>query len=139
MAQTFLEMLATRRSVKAAALTEPGPTPAELEQILTVAARVPDHKKVEPWRFILFEGETRAKFGEVIADACKAEDKMPPSEARLETERQRLFLAARDACPVGRPARFGARLLAFVVTLVGAHAAILSLGSRPISSRASAM
>lgn len=97
-----LDLLATRRSVKAAALTSPGPTPAQLEQILTLAARVPDHKKVEPWRFVVFEGDARAKFGEVIADACKAEDKMAPSEARLQTERERLMRAPTVVAVISR-------------------------------------
>ncbi len=89
----MLDFLATRRSVKASALTGPGPDPTQLDQILTIGARVPDHKKVEPWRFIVFEGDARARFGEIIADACKAEDKMAPSESRLQTERERLLRA----------------------------------------------
>lgn len=88
-----LKLLATRRSVKPDKLLAPGPSAAELEQILTIAARVPDHKKLAPWRFIVFEGDARAKFGEVIADACAAEDKDPPSPVRLETERKRLLRA----------------------------------------------
>ncbi len=102
MTQMLLDMLATRRSVKAAALTEPGPTAVQLDQILTVAARVPDHKKVEPWRFIVFEGAARAKFGQSIAEACQAEDKMPPSAARLETERQRLTRAPTVVAVISR-------------------------------------
>src|SRR4051812_4331513 len=48
-------------------MSGPGPSPAELETILTVGARVPDHGKLAPWRFIVFEGEGRARAGEVIA------------------------------------------------------------------------
>jgi len=54
---------------------------------------VPDHKAVRPWRFILFEGEARAEFGRILAEICKAEEKEPPSEMRLETERGRLLRA----------------------------------------------
>jgi len=50
-----LNLLKTRRSVKAASLAAPGPSPAELDEILTCAARVPDHKKMVPWRFVVFE------------------------------------------------------------------------------------
>lgn len=85
----MLNALLTRRSVKAALMGEPGPTPAELELILTAAARVPDHKKVVPWRFIVFEGGARAAFGEILAEACAAEEKEAPSPKRLEIERQR--------------------------------------------------
>ena len=93
MGQETLELLLTRRSVKPAMLAEPGPSPAQLETILTAAARVPDHKKLEPWRFILFEGEARATFGEVLLKACAAEEKDTPSAARLEMERTRLLRA----------------------------------------------
>ena len=50
MSQETLELLLKRRSAKAAMLSEPGPTPAQLETMLTAATRVPDHKKLEPWR-----------------------------------------------------------------------------------------
>jgi nitroreductase len=102
MTNAILDLLATRRSVKPAALAEPGPNPAQLEQILTIAARVPDHKKIEPWRFVVFEGEARARFGAAIAEACKAEDKMAPSEARLETERARLLRAPTVVAVISR-------------------------------------
>ncbi len=93
MSEAFLEQLLTRRSVKADMLAEPGPSPAQLEKILTAAARVPDHKKLAPWRFILFEGEQRGEFGRVLVKACLAEGKETPSAARLETERSRLLRA----------------------------------------------
>ena len=84
-----LKLLTERRSVKPAMMSGPGPSAAELEQILTVAARVPDHKAVAPWRFIVFEGAGRARLGDALVAALKAEEKEPPSEVRLETERNR--------------------------------------------------
>ena len=99
---SFLDLLLSRRSVKPAAMAEPGPSEAQLEQILTAASRVPDHKKLEPWRFIVFEGEARAAFGEVLAEACKAEEKEPPSEVRLETERTRLLRAPTVVAVISR-------------------------------------
>jgi nitroreductase len=57
-------LLATRRSASPKAMGEPGPTPDQLKEILTAAVRVPDHGKLTPWRFILFEGEARGAFGE---------------------------------------------------------------------------
>jgi nitroreductase len=74
-------------------LGDPGPGPAELTTILTAAARVPDHKKLVPWRFVIFEGQARAAFGEALAQACAAEEREPPSTIRLETERTRLLRA----------------------------------------------
>jgi nitroreductase len=88
-----LELLLTRRSVKAGMLGEPGPSPEQLRTILTAAARVPDHKKLTPWRFTIFEGAARAAFGDALAAACAAEEKEPPSSVRLETERARLLRA----------------------------------------------
>ena len=90
---SLIDMLLTRRSSKPALLREPGPSADELQQILTAAARVPDHKKLVPWRFIVFEGEARAKFGEVLAEVCAAEETTEPSPVRLDTERARLTRA----------------------------------------------
>lgn len=93
MSRETLDLLLTRRSVKPAVLAEPGPDAAQLEMILTAAARVPDHKKLVPWRFVVFEGEARAEFGRVLLKACQAEEKETPSAARLEMERSRLLRA----------------------------------------------
>lgn len=88
-----MDLLLTRRSVKPIAMAEPGPSESELQQILTAAARVPDHKKLVPWRFIVFAGAARATFGEALAQACVAEEAVPPSAVRLEAERGRLLRA----------------------------------------------
>src|SRR6185503_16419181 len=93
MENPVISFLAKRRSVKPDRLVAPGPTDAELETILTIASRVPDHKKLAPWRFILIEGDARARLGDVIAEACVAAEKEPPSHVRLETERTRLMRA----------------------------------------------
>ena len=91
--RSSLEMLLTRRSAKAALLTAPGPDAAALDLILTAAARVPDHKKLAPWRFVVFEGAARGAFGKVLAEACAREEREPPSPDRLATERNRLLRA----------------------------------------------
>jgi nitroreductase len=91
MADAVLDFLLQRRSVKPMLMGAPGPTPAQLDAILTVGARVPDHKKLVPWRFIVFEGEARARFGDALAAACQAEEREPPSATRLETERRRFM------------------------------------------------
>jgi nitroreductase len=59
-------LLGSRRSASPKAMGEPGPTPEQLKEILNAAVRVPDHGKLTPWRFILFEGDARAKFGEIM-------------------------------------------------------------------------
>lgn len=53
--------LKTRRTIPAAMLGEPGPDPATLSDMLTIAARVPDHGKLAPWRFVLFDKAAREK------------------------------------------------------------------------------
>ena len=93
MNKPMLELLEARRSVKPDRLLAPGPSPADLDRILTIAARVPDHKKLVPWRFMVFEGEARARMGEVFAQAALAEEREPPSPIRLETERKRFMRA----------------------------------------------
>lgn len=84
-----IELLKTRRSMKPREMTGPGPSPAEIETILTIGARVPDHGKLAPWRFILFQGEARARAGEIIAGVF-AEKNPQASPAELEVERKRL-------------------------------------------------
>lgn len=90
MHNSALDLLAARRSVKPDKLIEPGPDAGQLQTILTIAARVPDHKKLVPWRFVVFEGTARAAFGDKIAAACEAEEAQAPSRVRLDMERQRL-------------------------------------------------
>ena len=93
MENPIIAFLSARRSVKPDRLIAPGPSAAELETILTIASRVPDHKKLAPWRFIVLEGDARARLGEVVAEACVAAENEPPSHVRLETERTRLMRA----------------------------------------------
>jgi nitroreductase len=88
-----LDVLLGRRSVSANQMRGPGPSAVELEQILTAAARVPDHKKLAPWRFIVFEGEGRERFGHVLAQVCAREEKEPPSAMRLDLEAKRFLRA----------------------------------------------
>lgn len=102
MNDALLAALETRRSVKADRLEAPAPTGAELDRILAIAARVPDHKKLVPWRFMVFEGDARAAAGEIFAAACEAEEKDPPSHVRLDTERARFLRAPLVVAVVSR-------------------------------------
>jgi nitroreductase len=89
-ANPTIDLLSTRRSVKPDRLVAPGPSAEEIKTMLTIASRVPDHKKLAPWRFVLIEGDARAKLGDIVAQVCAAEEDMPPSEHRLALERGRL-------------------------------------------------
>jgi nitroreductase len=87
-----LELLKLRRSVKPREMSGPGPTAAELDTILTIGARVPDHGKLTPWRFIVFEGEARARAGDVIAAVFARKNPGAPA-ADVEMEKSRLMQA----------------------------------------------
>jgi nitroreductase len=69
---SVLAFLRTRKSGSAKAMAGPGPSADELAEILQIAVRVPDHGKLAPWRFILFEGEARGHIGEIFAARWKA-------------------------------------------------------------------
>jgi nitroreductase len=86
-----IDLLLTRRSGSAKAIGGPGPNADELRTILTAAARAPDHGKLFPWRFIVFEGDARARFGDVLAECLKATE--PATEERLTMERGRFLRA----------------------------------------------
>lgn len=66
-------MIALRRSVSKRSLSEPGPNPAQLDEILTVATRVPDHRRLAPWRFLVFEANARETFNERAVEIQKQE------------------------------------------------------------------
>jgi nitroreductase len=80
---TPLSLLSTRRSGKPRDLVAPGPDEAQLQQILEIAARTPDHGKLAPWRFVIVPADKRAQLAEVITTAYRAER---PQAARLEIE-----------------------------------------------------
>jgi nitroreductase len=87
-----LDLLESRRSVAPHLLEEPGPGPEELDRLLTIAARVPDHGKLAPWRFLVIAGEARARIGAEIAAAFQA-DEPGASPERIAQERGRLTRA----------------------------------------------
>jgi nitroreductase len=98
-----LDLLKTRRSVKPLELAEPGPSRAEVDTLLTIASRVPDHGKLTPWRFIVFEGAGRLAAGEQIATAFAA--KYPEAAAdQIAFERNRLARAPLVIAVVSRAA-----------------------------------
>ncbi len=87
-----LDLLKTRRSIKPADLTAPGPSAAEIDTLLAVASRVPDHGKLAPWRFIVFAGDGRLRAGANIAEAFHADHPQAAPE-EIAFERMRLARA----------------------------------------------
>ena len=66
------DYLSTRRSIPAFQMMEPGPGKSEIEEMLKLASRVPDHGKLAPWRFIVFRGEERARISTELAKMALA-------------------------------------------------------------------
>ena len=71
-APEVLRFLATRRSASAVTLTEPAPPAGELETLIALAARVPDHGKLAPWRFVVLDAEAKAAFAQRLEDLANA-------------------------------------------------------------------
>ncbi|WP_183485033.1 nitroreductase family protein [Martelella radicis] len=90
--EAVVDFLKTRRSTPVLQLGEPGPGRAELEEMLTIASRVPDHGKLAPWRFIVYAGAARAEVGEALAEITLEGD-AEASPERLKLERERLTRA----------------------------------------------
>ena len=96
-----LQLLKTRRSVKPMEMTGPGPTSNELDTLLSIASRVPDHGKLAPWRFIVFEGDARLAAGKAIAGIFAA-DHADATPEQLDFESKRLARAPLVVAVVSR-------------------------------------
>ena len=81
--QAVLDFLAKRRSASAMSLTAPGPDDADLADLLRLAARVPDHGKLSPWRFVILQGEAKAVFAERITALAAAQANPVKANAAL--------------------------------------------------------
>jgi len=89
---SLIDYLSVRRSIPAFQMREPGPARAELEEILRLASRVPDHGKIAPWRFIVYRGEERVRLGaELLALRLQREPDL--SLELIEVERSRFTRA----------------------------------------------
>ncbi|WP_114952521.1 nitroreductase family protein [Sphingosinicella terrae] len=78
-----LELLKTRRSGRPRDLVAPGPGAEELRQILEIAARSPDHGKLQPWRFVHVPRNRREALAALLQRAYRIDN---PRPGRLEVE-----------------------------------------------------
>ncbi len=69
-----LALLKLRRSVPPQLLTAPGPDAGQLSELLTIGARVPDHGKLAPWRFVVFEGEGKERAAALVGEVFRAKN-----------------------------------------------------------------
>ncbi len=86
-----LALLSRRRSTKIAEFAEPGPDDAQIDALIRLSARVPDHGKLGPWRFVIIAGEARARAGAALAEVVVAENDKDTS--RLEFARTHFLRA----------------------------------------------
>lgn len=98
-----LSLLKLRRSVPPQFLAAPGPEGAQLDELLTIASRVPDHGKLVPWRFIVFSGAAREAAADVVAQAFRNRNP-EASEEQVGFERKRLLHAPVIVAVVSRAA-----------------------------------
>ena len=88
--------LLTRRSVPSVALGLPGPDGSQLRRMFSLAARVPDHGGLEPWRFIVLTGPVRERASLELAEIYAREkwDMEPSRLAKFKGVMSRLFTYA---------------------------------------------
>jgi len=80
---SLLAYLSTRRSGKPRDLAGPGPSDEQLREMVSIAARTPDHGKLAPWRFVIVPQDKRERLADIIKAAYLAEK---PEAGRLELE-----------------------------------------------------
>jgi nitroreductase len=97
-----LALLAGRRSSSAALLQAPGPSARELDDLIRLAARVPDHGKLAPWRFVILEGAAKARLVEALKPLAAAEpnpDKAVGALAKLSAPPVSVLVVAKAPSP----------------------------------------
>ncbi len=87
-----INLITRRRSILAKNMIEPGPPADELQSILDSAHRVPDHGKIGPWRFVVFEGDSRLRFGRQLKDIYQ-QDNPDASDKLLQFQAETLTRA----------------------------------------------
>ena len=90
--QGLARYLKARRTIPAAQLGEPGPGPETLRSMLQIAVRVPDHGKLAPWRFILYDRDNRASLVKGLIQI--AERSRDEKEGRMRAEKARALADA---------------------------------------------
>jgi nitroreductase len=85
---SLLSLLETRRSGKPREMVGPAPSADELERMLAIAARIPDHGKLSPWRFVTVADHQRDALAKLLGEALDKED---PSATLAHYEKAEQF------------------------------------------------
>lgn len=67
----MVQRLRQRRSAPAQSLSAPAPSPEQVQQILSIGARTPDHGKLFPWRFVVLGPNSRQDLGAKLAEMAQ--------------------------------------------------------------------
>ncbi|PSH63126.1 nitroreductase family protein [Phyllobacterium sophorae] len=89
---SVIEFLSTRSSTPISAIGLPAPSDGEIETMVRIASRVPDHGRLTPWRFIIYRGEAQEQVGKYLADLAE-EREGPLTDQRREQELKRFARA----------------------------------------------
>lgn len=106
-AETLIGWINSRRSM--GNLDAPAPTCAQIEAAIECAATAPDHKKLNPWRFIVTQGEARHQLGQAL---LKAAQEKAAQEGEVLSEKD---IKKTQSMPLRAP------LIITVVTKIQAH------------------
>lgn len=92
MASPIIDFLLSRNSAPIPDLKEPAPSDADIAMMIAAATRVPDHGRLEPWRFIVYRGDARIEIGRKLA-ALAEQREGPLPEGRRNQELARFSRA----------------------------------------------
>jgi nitroreductase len=88
----IIDFMLTRNSAPIPELREPQPSDGEIETMIRIASRVPDHGRLEPWRFIVYRGQARERIGEMLVELAERREG-PLPDGRKQQERTRFSRA----------------------------------------------
>jgi nitroreductase len=119
-----LDFLALRRSASALTLAEPAPDTQQVQELLRLATRAPDHGKLHPWRFFVFEGETKRAFAAALEGIARdrGDDQAAAKLGKLKTPP--LCIAVISSPRVGKIPEWEQRLSAGAVCANLTYAAL---------------
>jgi nitroreductase len=80
-----LSTLEARRSTSPDALVAPGPSREEIDRLVGIALRVPDHGRLGPWRLVMIAGEAKQHWIEQLMTLAETREDAP--KARVSTRK----------------------------------------------------